>query len=202
MFYYLSGKIALLEANLAVIDCSGVGYACRTTSYTLSKLSIGKDARLYTHMSVREDALELYGFSSTEELNCFRMLIGVSGVGPTAALAILSSTTPSNLAMAIITENEAVLTAAPRIGKKLARRIILELKDKLAKEQGSLVPSGEAYAGTGNTVIPENKLAEATAAMSVLGYSQSEINSAFQGIPMAELPLEEIIRQALKKMAK
>ncbi len=200
MFYYLSGKVAHLEANLAVIDCGGVGYACKTTNYTLAKLTVGEQAKLYTHVNIREDAVDIFGFLSTEELHCFRLLTSVSGVGPKAALGILSSTTPTNLSMAIVTGDENVLTAAPGVGKKIAKRIILELKDKLAKEQMST--AGEVYGGTGNTAIPENKLAEATAALAVLGYSQSEINAAFQGIPMEQLSLEEIIRQALKKMVK
>ena len=91
MFYYVNGTVAHVEPYLAVIDCGGVGYACRTTSYTISKLAVGKAAKLYTHLNVREEIFELYGFSSESELGCFRMLIGVSGVGPKAALAILSS---------------------------------------------------------------------------------------------------------------
>ncbi len=200
MIYYLSGPVALMEEHLAVIDCGGVGYACRTTSNTLSRLHQGEKARLYTYMSVREDAIDLYGFATKEELNCFRQLIGVSGVGPKAALAILSSTNPTGLAMAVVTGDEKALTSAPGIGKKTAQRIILELKDKMAKNQ--TISAGEAYGGKGTTVIPQDKLSEATAALAVLGYSPAEINAAFQGIQMDTLSLEEIIRQALKKMVK
>lgn len=200
MFYYLSGKVSLIDANLAVIDCGGVGYACRTTNTTLAKLTVGEPAKLYTHLNVREDAMELYGFGSTEELRCFRLLTSVSGVGPKAALAVLSATSPTGFVMAVVTGDENALTAAQGIGKKIAKRIILELKDKLAKEQAA--SAGETYAGSGNVAIPENKLSEATAALAVLGYSQSEINTAFQGIQMDSLSLEEIIRQALKKMVK
>ncbi len=200
MFYYLSGTVALLEEHLAVVDCGGVGYACKTTSNTLSRLHQGEKARLFTYMNVREDAIDLYGFATKEELSCFRQLIGVSGVGPKAALAILSSTNPAGLAMAVVTGDEKALTSAPGIGKKTAQRIILELKDKMAKTQAT--SAGEAYGGRGTTVIPQNKLSEATAALAVLGYSPAEINSAFQGIRMDALSLEEIIRQALKKMVK
>ena len=200
MFYYVSGTVAQLEPYLAVIDCGGVGYACRTTSYTISKLNIGKAAKLYTHMYVREDLAELYGFASQSELGCFRMLIGVSGVGPKAALAILSSNTPEGLAMAIVSSNEKALTSAPGVGKKIAQRIILELKDKLAKGQLS-TGGGESFAG-GITVIPENKASEASAALAVLGYSQSEIAAALKGIDLDALSLEDVIRQALKKMVK
>ena len=201
MFYYLNGIVAHTGPYLAVIDCGGVGYACKTTNYTLSALKQGEKAKLYTYLHVREEIFELYGFASENELNCFQMLIGVSGVGPKAALAILSSTTPERLATAIITENEKVLTGAPGVGKKIAQRVILELKDKLAKGQLG-VPAGESYGGTGVTVIPENKASEAAAALAVLGYGPAEINEALKGIPMEELSLEAVIKQALKKMVK
>ena len=200
MFYYVSGTVAHMEPNLAVIDCGGVGYACRTTNQTLSRLKTGEKGKLYTHLYVREELFELYGFATENELNCFRLLIGVSGVGPKAALSILSAATPESLAMSIITGDEKALTVAPGIGKKIAQRIILELKDKLAK--GQISPGGESYGGTGVTVIPENKASEAAAALAVLGYSTAEIGVALKGIDLESLALEEIIRQALKKMVK
>lgn len=200
MFYYLNGTVARVEPYLAVIDCGGVGYACRTTNYTVSKLSVGKAAKLYTHLYVREEIFELYGFSSESELGCFRMLIGVSGVGPKAALAILSSNSPEGLAMAIVSDNEKALTSAPGIGKKIAQRIILELKDKLAKGQLT-TGGGETFAG-GVTIIPENKASEASAALAVLGYSQSEITVALKGIDLDGMSLESVIKHALKKMVK
>ena len=201
MFYYFNGEVTLLESNLAVIDCGGVGYACATTNYTLSQLKKGEKARLYTYLHVREDIFELYGFASQQELNSFKMLIGVSGVGPKAALAILSATTPQNLALSIVTEDEKALTAAQGIGKKIAQRIILELKDKLAKEQSSFTVQG---GGSGAAPIPlgGSKSGEAAAALAVLGYGSQEISTALKGIDMDALPLEEIIRQALKKMVK
>lgn len=200
MFYYLNGTVARVEPYLAVIDCGGVGYACRTTNYTVSKLSVGKAAKLYTHLYVREEIFELYGFSSESELGCFRMLIGVSGVGPKAALAILSSNSPEGLAMAIVSDNEKALTSAPGIGKKIAQRIILELKDELAKGQLTM-GGGETFAG-GVTIIPENKASEASAALAVLGYSQSEIAVALKGIDLDGMSLESVIKHALKKMVK
>ena len=200
MFYYVNGTVAELEAGLAVIDCGGVGYACATTNYTLSQLKKGERAKLYTYLNVREDAMELFGFASQSELRSFKMLIGVSGVGPKAALSILSSTTPQQLAMAVVRGDEKALTAAPGIGKKIAQRIILELKDKLAKEQSSFGPD------TGGSVpvmvLPNDKAKEAGAALAVLGYSGSEVAAALKGIDMDALPLEEIIRQALKRMVK
>ena len=201
MFYYLKGTVAHMAPYLAVVDCGGVGYACRTTSVTLAALERGKAAKLYTYLNVREDAMELYGFATESELGCFKMLIGVSGVGPKAALSILSSSTADQLALAIITGDEKTLTVAPGIGKKIAQRIILELKDKLAKGQLSGM-AGEAYGGAGVTVIPENKSSEAAAALAVLGYSQSETAAALKGIDLDSLTLEQVIKQALKKMVK
>ena len=200
MYFYVSGVVAHVEPYLAVIDCNGVGYACRTTSYTLSGLKKGERGKLYTHLNVREDAMELYGFGTQEELNLFQQLIGVSGVGPKAALSILSASTPGNLALSIITGDEKALTCAQGIGKKIAQRVILELKDKLAKGQTAF--DGGAVSGGGAAVIPTNKLSEASAALAVLGYSQGEIGVALKGVDMDSLPLEEIIRQALKKMVK
>ena len=200
MFYYVSGTVAHVEPYLAVIDCGGVGYACRTTNQSLSRLTAGEKGKLFTHLYVREEIFELYGFATEDELNCFRLLIGVSGVGPKAALSILSATTPEGLAMSIITGDEKALTVAQGIGKKIAQRIILELKDKLAK--GQIAPKGESYGGTGVTVIPQNKSSEAAAALAVLGYSQSEVAMALKGIDVEALSLEDIIKQALKKMVK
>ena len=200
MFYYLSGVVAEMEANLAVIDCGGVGYACATTNYTLSQLKKGERAKLYTYMNVREDAVDLFGFSSQSELHSFKLLLGVSGVGPKAALAILSTNTPANLAMAVVMGDEKALTAVPGIGKKIAQRIILELKDKLAKEQASFGP--DTGGSVPLTVLPNDKAKEASAALSVLGYSGSEVAAALKGIDIDALPLEEIIRQALKRMVK
>lgn len=199
MFYYVNGTVAEIEAGLAVIDCSGVGYACATTNYTLSQLKKGERAKLYTYLNVREDAMELFGFASQSELRSFKMLIGVSGVGPKAALSILSSTTPQQLSMAVVMGDEKALTAAPGIGKKIAQRIILELKDKLIKEQGGF----EAGSGAAAAMPAQNsKAGEAAAALAVLGYGSQEIAAALKGIDMDALPLEEIIRQSLKKMVK
>ena len=201
MFYYVNGTVTHIEPYLAVIDCGGVGYACRTTSCTISKLTIGKAAKLYTHLNVREDIFELYGFSSESELGCFRMLIGVSGVGPKAALAILSSNSPEGLAMAIVSGNEKALTSAPGIGKKIAQRIILELKDKVAKETAG----GLDFSGGKGAVVPAvfaSKAGEAAQALAVLGYSSQEVSVALKGLDVESLPLEEIVRQGLKRMVK
>ena len=201
MFYYVSGTVAHVEPYLAVIDCGGVGYACRTTSYTISQIKKGDKAKLFTYLNVREDAMELYGFASSEELKLFQQLISVSGVGPKAALAILSTRSPADLALAIITGDEKALTAAAGVGKKIAQRVILELKDKLAKGQ-TISAGGETVTGPVVTIIPQNKASEAAAALAVLGYSQAEINVALKGIDVDTLALEQIIRQALKNMMK
>ena len=198
MFYYVSGTVAEIGPNLAVIDCGGVGYACATTNYTISRLKKGERAKLFTYLHVREEIFELFGFSSQQELSSFKMLIGVSGVGPKAALAILSSTTPNNLALSLVTGDEKALTAAPGIGKKIAQRIILELKDKLAKEQTSFSSDGPVPVIAAGGA---NKAGEASAALAVLGYGTPEIAAALKGVDM-EQPLEEIIRQALKKMVR
>ena len=198
MFYYLEGKVAHVEPYLAVIDCGGVGYACRTTNHTIRQLKKGEAKRLYTYLNVGDGIFELYGFATEQELNSFK-LIGVSGVGPKAALAILSVGTPEHLTMAVITGDEKALTAAPGVGKKLAQRILLELKDKIAKETqeiGLPASAGGAALGSGS------KAAEAAAALAVLGYTQQDISAALKGVDVETLPLEEIVRQSLKKMVK
>lgn len=198
MYYYVCGTVAEIGPNLAVVDCGGVGYACATTNYTLSQLKKGERAKLFTYLHVREEIFDLYGFASQAELSSFKMLLGVSGVGPKAALAILSAGTPDQLALSIVTRDEKALTGVPGIGKKIAQRIILELKDKLAKEQGSF----DARGGTlSPALVSGGKTNEAASALAVLGYSSQEIGAALKGID-SELPLEEMIRQALKKMVR
>ena len=200
MFYYVSGPVADIGPGLAVIDCGGVGYACATTNYTLSQLKKGTPAKLYTYLNVREDAMELFGFADQSELRSFKLLISVSGVGPRAALAILSAVTPQQLALAVVTGDEKALTAANGIGKKIAQRVILELKDKLAAEEA--VVSGKGSVPMAAVGLPHSKKSEATAALAVLGYGSAEIAAALKGIDMDTLSLEDIIRQALKKMMK
>ncbi|MGI5972014.1 MAG: Holliday junction branch migration protein RuvA [Oscillospiraceae bacterium] len=197
MFYYINGTVAAIEQNMAAIDCGGVAFACFTTTNTLSKLRIGEKAKLYTYSYIREDAFDLYGFWSQPELQSFRLLISVSGVGPKAAISILSSSTPEELAMSILTGNEKALTVAPGIGKKLAQRIILELKDKLSSPALS---AGDGVSAAGPSAIPVSAVKEAQAALAVLGYSQSEIAYSLQGISTDGMTTEDIIRAALKRM--
>ena len=197
MFYYLTGKITVMEANLAVVDCDGVGYACHTTAYTLSRLHMGEEHRLYTYCNIREDAFDIYGFGSREELRCFELLLGVTGVGPKAALAILSVTTPDQFTLAVMTGDEKTMTMAPGVGKKLAQRIILELKDKMG---GELDVSAGVSAPAGMSAPVGGKTATATAALAELGYSQTEIAAALKGADTDKLSVEELVRYALRAM--
>ena len=201
MFHYINGIVSELMPNLAVIDCGGVGFAINTSAYTVSQIKVGEKAKLYTFVYIREDCMDIYGFASKSEKHCFEMLISISGVGPKAAVAILSSSSPENLVMNIVSGNEKALTAAPGIGKKIAQRIILELKDKLAKETAEIsfqdVPAFNSVSASGDT-----KISDASAALMVLGYSSSEIAAALKKVDVEKLSLEEIIKAALKQMIK
>ena len=195
MFYYLQGPVTVLDANLAVVDVNGAGYACYTTATTLSQLKLNQTARLYTHCNIREDAFDIFGFVTREELRLFRLLIGVTGVGPKAALAILSVTTPQTFTLAVMTGDERALSAAPGVGKKLAQRVILELKDKLGG--GELDFSGGAPAAA--PAASGNAASLAAAALSELGYSQAEIGPALKGVD-PNATVEEMVRHALRAM--
>lgn len=195
MIYYVSGPVALLEPGLAVIDCAGVGYGCRITAYTASKLKLRENTRLYITESIREDAYDLYGFESREEQRCFELLTNVNGVGPKAALSILSSGGPQNFTLAVMTGNEKLLTAAPGVGKKIAQRIILELKDKLGGASELDFSAGSVAAAP----AANNAVGLATAALQELGYGPAEISAALKGVdPNAST--EEMVRYALRAM--
>ena len=197
MFYYLTGKITILEPNLAVVDCGGVGYACHTTAHTIAQLRLNQEHRLYTYCNIREDAFDIFGFATRDELQCFELLMGVSGVGPKAALSLLSAVPPDRLTLAIMTDDAKALTAAQGVGKKMAQRVILELKDKIGKGQTELDFSAPAAGG-----IPASggSVQLATAALAELGYSQAEIGAALKGIAADGLSVEELVRQALRAM--
>ena len=197
MFYYLNGEITLLEENLAVVDCGGVGYACHTGAYTLSKLKVGQKAKLYTYCNIREDAFDIYGFATREELRCFELLLGVTGVGPKAAQAILSAVSPDRFTLAVMTQDEKALTAAQGIGKKIAQRIILELKDKMGKAPVAEISGGDFAPVQTSGGSP---LALAQAALGELGYSQAEIAAALKGLKVDGMTTEEIVRYALRAM--
>ena len=197
MIYYVSGPVTVLEPGLAVVDCGGVGYGCRITAYTAGQLKLNQSARLYITEAIREDSFELYGFISKEEQKCFQLLTSVNGVGPKAAMAILSSGGPQNFTLAVMTGDEKMLTAAQGIGKKIAQRIILELKDKLGGSDLEL----DFSAGSGSVAAsaPSNQAALATAALQELGYTPGEINAALKGVDPGATT-EEMVRYALRAM--
>lgn len=200
MFYYLKGELTHREPNICVIDCGGVGYMLtvshNTSDALLSKL--GKQVLLYTHLSVREDGAELFGFGSTEERECFNNLTSVSGVGPKVAMSILSTLTPEKLALAICTGDAKAISKAPGIGAKSAARIILELKDKMAK---SVFSADDAqYTQETDFKASNSAISEATEALLVLGYDKSTILSALKGITDVS-DAGTIIKAVLKKLS-
>ena len=197
MIYYVSGPVTVLEPGLAVIDCGGVGYGCRVTAYTAGQLKLNQKAKLFITESIREDAYDLYGFISREEQRCYELLTSVNGVGPKAAMAILSSGGPQNFTLAVMTGDEKMLTAAQGVGKKLAQRIILELKDKIGGANTEL----DFSAGPAVTAAPVSggNIALATAALQELGYSPAEIHTALKGADPAA-STEDLIRHALRAM--
>ncbi|MBR5090300.1 MAG: Holliday junction branch migration protein RuvA [Ruminiclostridium sp.] len=198
MIYSLRGKLTHKTADLAVVECAGVGYACRTTSYTLSPLKVGEEVFLLTHMNVREDAVELFGFGEAAELNCFRLLLSVTGVGPKAALSILSGMSPQGFALCVAQGDTKLLTRTPGIGKKIADRIILELKDKMTDRIGEI--SSDTYAELSKpTVTNTGNAAEAITALTALGFTGTQAQKALAGLS-PEMPVSELVREALKKI--
>lgn len=197
MIYSLTGKLLQLEPELAVVSCGGVGYACRTTLNTVGKLKNEEgEVTLFTVLHVREDAVELFGFATQDELNCFKLLTSVSGVGPRNALAILSVMTPQGFALAVATEDSKTITKAKGVGPKLAQRIVLELKDKLRKETD--VSGGFE---DGELTVPasgSSSVGEAISALTVLGFSHQEAAKALSGAS-PDMSVEELIKYALKK---
>ena len=201
MYYYVSGTLAHKSMCFAVIDAGGVGYKLTVSQNTYDKLPLsGNAAKLYTYLAVREDGIELFGFYDETELSSFQMLITVSGVGPKAAMSILSLLTPEKFALAVCTEDTKAISKASGVGAKTAARIVLELKDKLIKEHGgefSAVP--EAPASVKGSPA-RGKLTEALDALMVLGYQRAEATNVLKSMPCEQMTLEEIIRQALKKL--
>ena len=198
MIYSVRGKIIHKGIDVAVVECGGVGYACRTTLSTLSKIGrSGDEVMLYTYLHVREDNVELFGFATEQELNCFKMLISVSGVGPKAGLAILSDTNPERFALTVATGDYKAFTKTKGVGPKLAQRVVLELKDKITKEQLAGTDSSQVFF---EAPADGGSVSEAIAALVVLGYSQTEAASAVAKLDHS-LPVEELIKQSLKKMA-
>ena len=204
MFYYLNGELAYRDLNTCVIDCSGVGYKLTVSHITSQELgdSVGKKIKLFTHLAVREDGIELFGFGSDEERSCFNRLTSVSGVGPKVAMSILSVMTPTDLSIAICTENIKAIAKAPGIGSKTAARIVLELKDKISKDI-SIPDTSSLIGGAAAKSLPKNSknLAEATEALAVLGYDKNTIVNVLKDIDTS-LDVGEMIRLALKKLSR
>ena len=197
MLYYVCGEVTVLEPGLAVIDCGGVGYGCHITGYTAAQLKLNQKAKLFVTESIREDAHDLYGFISKEEQRCYELLTSVNGVGPKAAMAILSSGGPQNFTLAVMSGDEKMLTAAQGVGKKIAQRIILELKDKIGGGNMEL----DFSAGPAVTAPAQNSGHKmmAHAALQELGYSPMEIRAALQDVD-PNATTEEMVRHALRAM--
>lgn len=200
MYYYISGELVLAEPNFAVVDAGGVGYKLTVSGTTLGKLAgkVGSRVKLYTHLAVREDAVELFGFAEEEELSAFRLLISVSGVGAKSAVSILSLMSPERFAAAVMTGDSKAISQAQGIGAKTAARVILELKDKVKKELSEL-PEDET--AEEETLTVGGRLAEAADALAVLGYSRAEAAYALKGMS-PDTELEALIRAALSRLIK
>lgn len=198
MFYSLSGEIIFKDEQSFAISCSGVGFKCFATRKTLLSLTLNTESTVFTHLNVREDALDLFGFSTREELDAFKLLISVSGVGPKAALAILSELTPDSFAVAVASGDSKAITAANGVGPKLAQRIIMELKDKISSAS-FISDESSAVSNAVNTVNSMSNTAEAIAALTALGYSQSEASVAVSKLSPS-LSVEALIKGALKNM--
>ena len=199
MFYHIEGTVTELEPNLVVLDCSGVGYALNATMNTVSYIHMGEKVKLYVAEAIGENNFDLYGFYTKGEKRCFELLVSVSGIGPKAALSILSYSTPETLALAIMNDDVKALTVAPGVGKKIAQRVILELKDKMSKEtagQEIRLPAAVPVTGQSDT------MGDAMAALAVLGYSSAEIAPALKKIDVTGMSAEEIIKAVLKQMVK
>lgn len=207
MFYFISGKLVRLEPTFAVLDVGGVGYKLTVSGTTYDAMpprsvTAPPQVTLYTHLAVREDDIELYGFATQAELSSFRMLLTVSGVGPKAALAVLSLLSPEKFALAVCTDDRRTISRANGVGPKTAARIILELKDKMLKENGGAIPDGGAVSAAPAAPAGRGKLSEAVDALIVLGYSRPEALTALKTVDTDRLELEAIIRAALKNLMK
>lgn len=200
MFYHIDGTLTELEPNLAVVDCGGVGFALNVTMNTASALKLGTRAKLYVSEAIGDNNFDLYGFADKSERRCFEMLTTVSGIGPKAALSILSYNSPEGLALAIMNKDEKALTVAPGIGKKIAQRVILELKDKISKELGSQDVQIAAAPATGDGKA--GPLSDALAALGVLGYSTADITPVLKTLDVNGMTAEQIIKAVLKGMVR
>ena len=203
MIGFLKGKVEYIFIDYCLLDVGGVGYRVFVSNNTRARLRQGQDAMLFTHLSVREDAMQLYGFSTQEEYDLFQLLIAISGIGPKVAMGIIGSITPEGLSQAVQNKNVKALTALPGIGKKSAERMILELKDKLTfnGNNDDIQHVGGLF---GESQVGEDILSEATAALISLGYSQAEVNTAFQNMGKIdpESDVQNVIKLALKQLSR
>nr|WP_303666540.1 Holliday junction branch migration protein RuvA [Ruminococcus bromii] len=199
MLYSVRGKLIAIESNAAVVECGGVGYMCQTTMNTLKAVKLNTEVTLYTYLNVREDAVDLFGFATKAELETFKNLISVSGVGPKAGLAVLSELSPEQVAMAIASDDLKTITRAQGIGKKIAQRIVLELKDKLAK--AAKEGSSFAQAAQNSVNVSTGNVPKAIEALGVLGYSPSDVSPVLATLDSA-LPVEQLISLTLKQMGR
>ena len=203
MFYHIEGTVAELAPNLAVLDCGGLGFALNVTTNTLSRLKPGERAKLFVSESIGETNFDLFGFFDKSEKRCFEMLIGVSGIGPKAALSILSYNSPDSLALAVLNDDTKALTVAPGIGKKIAQRVILELKDKIGKDLGTSDWTAMPAAASPTAPAGENRaLSDALAGLAVLGYSSQELSPVLKRMDLTGLDAQGIIKQVLKEFVK
>ncbi len=197
MYAYIKGMLEARGGDYVIIEAGGIGYKVFTSLSTLEAAGqTGHEFKAFTHLYVREDLMSLYGFATNEELGMFELLLTVSGVGPKAALALLSAVSPSKFGLAVITDDAKTLTRAQGIGAKMAQRIILELKDKIKKEQIAL----NTDAGYEKVAVSAggSRLSEAVSALMVLGYTPVEASRAVAAVYSDELDLETIIRNSLK----
>lgn len=200
MFYSLTGNVIFTDLTSAVVECGGVGFRCLTSANTLRDIDVNEVTTLYTHLNVREDALDLFGFSTEYELEWFKLLISVTGVGPKAALAILSELPPEKIALAVSEGDVKAITRAPGVGPKIAQRVILELKDKAKSALSSFAENGSELDSV-SEVLDSSNTSEAVAALTMLGYSQSEAALAVSKVDPG-LPTEQIIKQCLKILSR
>ena len=199
MLYSVRGKLIHTTASSAVVECGGVGFDCQTTLNTLKTLKTGSEVTLFTYLNVREDAMELFGFATKTELETFKTLISVSGVGPKAGLSVLSELSPEQVAMAIATDDIKTITRAQGIGKKIAQRIVLELKDKLAKAVSG--DGGFPNIGSGAAAAASGNVPKAVEALGVLGYTPADVAPVLATLD-SDLPVEQLIALTLKQMGR
>lgn len=197
MIYSLNGEVTYIGQNLIVVECGGVGYACHSTASAVSRAVMGEKLKLYTYLNLRQDAIELFGFADEAELNCFKMLISVSGVGCKYAIAVLSVLSPQEFALAVVNDDYKRIANAQGIGKKTAQKIVFELKDKISKDS-SFENTGIPQINLSATA--SNAVSEALTALMVLGFTNAQAQKALEGLP-SELSVQELVKEGLKRLS-